>query len=71
MNNSPGKGCHVGFMRNHEHGDAMFSIQCPKQLHDLNAPCGIEIAGGFVSKQNDGLRNNGPGNRNSLLLTAR
>src|SRR5690606_37077925 len=40
-----------------------------EHLHDLGSACSIQVAGGFVGKQQWWLGNEGAGNGNPLLLT--
>ena len=55
------------------HDDDGFSgaIEVLEEGHDLFAGFGIEVAGGFVAEDHDGVGDDGAGDGDALLLTAR
>jgi hypothetical protein len=57
-------------MGHHENGDTLLEIQALQQLHDVVAPRGIKIAGGFICQQDGWFCHNGPRDCHTLLLTA-
>src|SRR4029453_9752350 len=58
-------------MRDHHDGEAACAIEPDEQTHDLDAARGVEIASRLVSKEHGWLRDNGPGDRHALHLSAR
>ena len=42
-----------------------------EELHDFGGLCGVEIAGGLVGEKESGLVDDGAGDADQLLLTAR
>ena len=71
MHDAPGIRRHVGFVRDHQHGDAVVHVEAPQQVHDLAAALGVEVAGGLVGQQHGRLGDDGAGDRHALLLSAR
>src|ERR1700741_468096 len=64
-------GCGFGVVRDHHDGLAEVLVQPAKHLqHDLRILC-IEVSGGLIGKQNFGLVDDGAGDGNPLLFTAR
>jgi hypothetical protein len=53
-----------------EQGDALL-VQVAKQVEDLLARCGVEVARRFVGEQDAGAHYDGSGDRDALLLPAR
>src|SRR3990167_2891931 len=62
---------HVGLVRDHQHGDALFGVQVPEQFHDLLAAVRVEVAGGLVGQQHLRLGDDGARDGHALLLPAR
>ena len=54
----------------HHNDGGTFVVQLTEELHHLAAVLGVEVAGGFVGKDELGTRDDGTGNGDSLLLTA-
>ena len=59
----------IRFMRHHDDGDAMI-VQLLKNSHDFDAGAAIEISGRLISKQYFRFVDQGPRNRDTLLLPA-
>ena len=57
-------------MRDHHQCGAALRIQVEQQIDDACAGGGVEIAGGFVGKQQSGFAGKGTGDRHALLLAA-
>src|SRR5262245_49684102 len=69
-NDAAGPVSNLIFVRDHDDGLAGF-VESQKQFHDLVTGLAIKITRGFVSQDNMRIIDEGPGNRNTLLLTAR
>src|SRR5512141_1815982 len=64
------EGRNILLMGHQDHRYAGLLVQFHKELHDLNACLGIEISGGFVSKNDRCIVHERPGNSDPLLLTS-
>src|SRR5512143_1647567 len=60
----------IGLVRHEDNRDVGFLVQSNKEFHDLAAGLGVEIAGGFVRKDDRRIVYERPGNGNPLLLAA-
>ena len=57
-------------MRHHDKGEATFSIQPMEQLKGRIACLGIQVSGRFICEDDLGSGAKGPGDSDSLLLSA-
>lgn len=57
-------------MGDNDEGDAFFFVEIEKKILDLFAGGRVEIAGGLVSKDDFGVIDDGPGDADTLFLTA-
>jgi len=64
-------GCHVGLVRDHQHGDAALLVQVAQQVHDLTAALRVEVAGRLVGQQDGGPGRDRTRDGRALLLAAR
>ena len=71
MHDGPREGGHVGFVGDHQHGDAAVLIEVGQQFHDFHRSFRIEIAGRFVGQQHVRAGDDGAGDGDALLLAAR
>jgi hypothetical protein len=63
-------GGHVGLVRYHGDCEMALPVELAEQFHDLPASRTVQIAGGFIGKQNRGLRDHGARAGHALLLAA-
>ena len=70
MHGALGVGGDVGFMRDHQDGDAALAVHAGQQFHDLVAALRIEIAGRLVGEQHFRIGHDGARNGDALLLPA-
>ena len=66
-----GVGGHFHVVGDHEHREVIGPVQFLKQVHDLAAGGFVEVAGGFVGKQNFRARHDGPRDGGALHFTTR
>ena len=59
-----------GIVSDHEHGLAQFTVGALQHFQDGAGILGVEVAGGFVGKDDGRLIDQGTGERDALLLTA-
>src|SRR5450759_459762 len=60
-----------GVVRDHQHGDLLFTHDALEDAEDIARGGAIEFAGGFVRQDKPGTVGERPGDRHTLLLTAR
>ena len=56
-------------MRHYDHRHALLAIKPANNFHDLVRSARIEVAGRLVGKQYCGMVDEGPGERDALLLS--
>jgi hypothetical protein len=56
-------------VRNESDGEATV-VECLQNFNDLDCGATVKVAGGFVGQQDRGLVHEGPGDGNTLLLSA-
>ena len=57
-------------MRDEHQRRAAFAVELEQQFNDVCAGLAVEIAGGFIGKQQFGVTGEGAGNCNALLFSA-
>ena len=57
-------------MRRNDEGDVMMAVKLDEQAHQVIRRAAVEIGGGFVGEYQVGLRDDGAGDRDALLLAA-
>src|ERR1700726_4081846 len=61
----------VWIMRDHDDGLAKIAVELPKQRKNRLGIFRIQVAGGLVRQHQFGFADDGPGQRNALLLSSR
>ena len=70
MDGAAGAGGGVGIVGDHDDGLALLLVEGLQQRQDFIAGLAVEIAGGFVAKQDGGVGDNGAGDADALLFAA-
>ncbi len=65
---APGMPRYIGVVGDQDNGDPVLLIQLLKHAENLFACQGVEVARGFVGKNQGRLVDEGPGNGHALLL---
>src|SRR5512141_250018 len=60
---------HLFVVRHDDEGDP-FAIELEEKIDDLGAGLGVEVAGGLVGQEKSRAADEGPGDRDALLLAA-
>ena len=65
------QGCDLGVVRHQEQGHSQFPIKTLHEIENLFRSVRIQVAGWLIADNDGGIRHNGPGDTNPLLLSSR